>query len=53
MRDTYITFHRLPGEDRWKFDGYCFPGQNKNMVPSCRRHIDFRIEQTRKDVERE
>lgn len=30
-RPTYGTFHRIE-DGRWKFDGYCFEGENENKV---------------------
>lgn len=47
VRTVYITFHRVD-TDRWKFDGYCFYGENANRVGQAL--LERRIAEARKEV---
>lgn len=51
-RPTYITFHDLGGS-RWRFDGYCFKGENKNRVEKTYRQQQFEkcLAEARREVE--
>ena len=47
---TYVTFHRID-EDLWRFDGYCFLGENQNRVdrPS---HLQQAVGRMLKEINR-
>lgn len=51
-KPTYITFHRIDADGgRWKFDGYCFYGENENRYLRPSR-LEQRIEEARREAER-
>ena len=50
-KPTYITFHRIDaGGSLWRFDGYCFYGENKNRCLRPSRLEEY-ILKARKEVE--
>lgn len=51
-RATYLTFSRT-GDERCRFDGYCFEGENKNRVEKTYNQERFEriINAARKEVE--
>lgn len=49
-KPTYTTFHSLGG-GRWKFDSYCFYGENMNRYLRKSR-LEQRIEEARREVEK-
>ena len=50
-KPTYITFHRINADGGlWRFDGYCFCGENENRVTRKSR-LEERIDEARREVE--
>lgn len=47
-KPTYTTFHRTEGG--WRFDGYCFYGENENRYLRPSR-LEERISEARREVE--
>ncbi len=50
-RATYTTFHRI-GDGLFRFDGYCFKGENKNRAEKTysQQRFDQRLAEARKEV---
>lgn len=50
-KPTYITFHRIDADGGlWRFDGYCFYGQNENRYTRKSR-LEELIDEARREVE--
>lgn len=53
-RATYTTFHRT-GDGRFRFDGYCFKGENQNRVEKTysQQRFEKRLAEAREEAERD
>ena len=53
-RATYTTFHRT-GDGRFRFDGYCFKGENQNRVEKTysQQRCEKRLAEAREEAERD